>query len=96
MMNLLQFYVSLYSINANKNVLNLIFQHIYFSILGSALWLFGSLYHLFWSTDFSTYPQFNIRINTHLHIDAFLIFTGSLLYYAFPDFVIAFLVRYQQ
>ena len=37
------------------------------------------------SHDFSTYPQYNVRINTHLRIDAFIVGLGALYFLAFPD-----------
>ena len=68
------------------------FQSIYFEMLGVVLWLVGHMVHLLRSSDFSTYPQHNIRINSHMRIDAFLGMMQALVFIAFPDFVFSFLV----
>lgn len=64
-------------------------QHMYFGILGTALWLLGNLIHLLRSDDFSTYPQHNIRLNTHLRIDGWLTLVIAIAFMAFPDFIIS-------
>ena len=61
-------------------------------MLGVFLWLSGHLFHLLSSSDFSTYPQHNIRINIHLRIDAFLGVMQALMFIAFPDFIFSFIV----
>jgi hypothetical protein len=59
---------------------------------GYALILLGNLYYLMRSDDFSTYPQHNIRINTHLRLDAGLSLLQAVLFLALPDFALSFIV----
>ncbi len=65
----------------------------YSGLVGVVLLLLGHLYHLIRSADFSTYPQYNVRINAHLRVDAFLTLLGALVFLAFPDAAIRSLVR---
>lgn len=65
---------------------------LYLGVLSALLWLLGNFIHLMKSHDFSTYPQFHVRINTHLRIDAFMVVLGSLFFFAFPDAAIRQLV----
>lgn len=54
-------------------------------IFGSIMMLLGNLVHLLRSNDFMTYPQCNIRLNTHLRIDAWLMTLAGVAMIAFPD-----------
>ncbi|KAI0215676.1 hypothetical protein LSAT2_032262 [Lamellibrachia satsuma] len=66
--------------------------HIMFGMTCNVLWLTLSLVHVLRSSDFSTYPQHNVRINTLLHVDSWFICLLSALFLAFPDVILSVLV----
>ena len=63
-------------------------------MLCNVLWLSLSLVQVLRSSDFSTYPQHNVRINTLLHIDSWLVCLVSALFLAFPEVVLSTLVSH--
>ncbi|KAK2162865.1 hypothetical protein LSH36_90g04009 [Paralvinella palmiformis] len=63
-------------------------QFLWFGILGTTLWLLGNLIHLMKSSDFSTYPQYNIRLNSHLRLDSWLMTVIAFSLVAFPTFIV--------
>ena len=65
-----------------------------FGMGGACMWLLGNMIHLIWSEDYSTYPQFNIRLNTLLRVDSLLILTWALVCFAFPNVFIHLLVSF--
>ena len=73
---------------------NVLFQNITFGMLCNVLWLSLSLVQVLRSSDFSTYPQHNVRINTLLHIDSWLVSLLSALFLAFPEVVLSILVSH--
>ena len=69
-------------------------QFFWFGMLSTTLWLLGNLIHLMRSSDFSTFPQYNIRLNSHLRLDSWLMTVIAFSLVAFPTFIIQHLVSW--
>lgn len=78
--------------NKGKKNVNWNDSHITFGMVCNMLWLVLSLVHVLRSSDFSTYPQHNVRINTLLHVDSWLVCLLSAFFLAFPDIVLSVLI----
>ena len=63
-------------------------------MLPTGLWLLGSLLHVSRAHDFSTYPQHNVRLNTHLRVDAWLQLLLGVAWLAFPAQLCSVLVSH--
>ncbi|ELT91686.1 hypothetical protein CAPTEDRAFT_219044 [Capitella teleta] len=64
-------------------------QFVKAGIVGTLLWLLGTLVHLLRSNDYMTYPQHNIRLNNHLRLDAWLAMVSAIAFLAFPDYLLS-------